>query len=90
MGDMADMALEHLFDIMEAEDMGCFDGDEDPDNYVGPRRRVGPLIKTCKFCGEKGLVWMKTAPNKWGTGDKSGGWRLAKNGVIHTCGKKNK
>ena len=81
MGEMADMALEHLYDEDD-------DPDRDQDNnYRTPR---GPLIKTCKFCGEKGLVWMKTAPNKWGTGDKSGGWRLAKNGVIHTCGKKNK
>lgn len=88
MGEMADMALDHLLDIMEADDLGYPGDDEEPENYVAPRR--GPLIKTCKFCGEKGLVWMKTAPNKWGTGDKSGGWRLAKNGIIHTCGKKNK
>mgnify|MGYP001172705699 CR=1 FL=1 len=72
MGEMADMALEHLYDEDD-------DPDRDQDNnYRTPR---GPLIKTCKFCGEKGLVWKE---------DKPGKWRLVKNGVIHTCGKKNK
>jgi hypothetical protein len=85
MGDMADYALDQVWDMEdarsdywagditneEAYDMGIVD---EMGGYCGPARSSTP--KTCKHCGQHGLRWVT----------RDDRWRLADNtGKLHVC-----
>lgn len=83
MGDMADMALDHVMDMeekrldwmtghmsdLEAMECGVLD---EQGYYHGPSSGTS---KQCKFCGKDGLRW----------GQTESGWRLFDGTAIHTC-----
>lgn len=83
MGEMADLALEHLADQIWSESLQCYyDGfdnimveEEGLGGVYGPRIRSGPKTKNCRVCGMSGLKW----------GKHTTGWRLFHNGKLHSC-----
>ena len=73
MGDMADMYLDSA--LAYYEDTGEMGPEPD---YV-PRRRRGPTVKTCRYCGVGGLHWRRLE------GEQSK-WRLFdRNNKLHSC-----
>jgi hypothetical protein len=82
MGDMADFALEAVYDDeeyrgeyfsgrmcrQEAYERGIID-------ELGYEGRPFAISKSCRCCGKTGLSWM----------EHKGKWRLGKNGKLHEC-----
>lgn len=72
MGEMADDALDQMWDPELDEFTGEPTGSEC--GYVGYYRE--PAMKTCRYCGAAGLVWIGTDE----------GWRLSADGKVpHVC-----
>lgn len=85
MGDMADYVNELIEqDYQDLADYRCgrmsheeaYERgiiDEYGAEYYSYKRPSEPIV--CKYCGEKNLTWVET----------DNGWRLYKNGSIHSC-----